>query len=59
MKTAGKLTSLNGQTIPGPFLIDSTFLSRFFWTTTTVTILALVRAGIARRSTTERLVPGF
>jgi hypothetical protein len=58
-KTAGKLMSFNGQILAIPLLFDSTFLMKFLWTTTTVIILALAGAGIARRSTMERSVFGF
>ena len=51
--------SLIGQTLAIPLLLDSTFLMKFLWITTTVIILALAEAGIARRSMTERLVFGF
>ena len=58
-KTAGKLMSFDGQTLAIPLLLDSRFLMKFLWTTTTVIILALAEAGIARRSTTERSVYRF
>ena len=58
-KTAGRPMLFNGQTLAIPLLINSAFLMKFLWITTTVIILALAGAGIARRSTMEQLVFGF